>query len=118
MLCLQGVGFFGNECVSSQTKNCSKVQAILSDYRNESHQDGLVELREADGTIGWGWTSSGEWLGYSVTVRLTVRIDVSNSTKRNILRTFVLLSNTLLGFRNLVHNLQQGRVAATVKGVD
>lgn len=65
---VQGVGFYENECVSSQMKNCTKVKQILSDYRNESYQDGIVELREADGTISWGWTSSGEWLGYSVTV--------------------------------------------------
>ena len=70
---LQGVGFFENECVSSETKNCTKVKEILSDYRNESHQDGLVELRETDDTISWGWTSSGEWLGYTVTVSMTSR---------------------------------------------
>lgn len=70
---MQGVGFYENDCVSSKTKNCTKVKEILSDYRNESYQDGLVGLREANGTISWGWTSSGEWLVYSVTVSMTVR---------------------------------------------
>eukprot|EP00752_Nemacystus_decipiens_P002207 g2098.t1 len=86
----EGVGFFENECVSSQLKNCTKVKEILSDYRNESHQDGLVELRETDDTISWGWTSSGEWLGYSLTVtagaeyNVTLRYASSSIGKANL----------------------------------
>ncbi|CAM9259092.1 unnamed protein product, partial [Hapterophycus canaliculatus] len=73
----EGVGFHENECVSTQTKNCTMVRGILSDYRNESLQEGLVELREAAETISWGWTSVGEWLTYTVTVTVTADYNVT-----------------------------------------
>lgn len=64
---VQGVGFFESECVSTPTKNCTKIMGSLSHYRNESSM-GLVQLRETENTTSWGWTSVGEWLSYTVTV--------------------------------------------------
>ncbi len=68
---VQGVGFHANGCVSDQVKNCTQVKEMLSDFRNESFNEGFVELRETEDTIGWGWTTTGEWLGFTVTVTAT-----------------------------------------------
>lgn len=103
--CLQGVGFFENECVSTQTKNCTQVKEILSDYRNESQQDGLVELRETDDTISWGWTSSGEWLGYSVTV-----------SQYALHKCFLPLLCDQFSFQTFI--LSKRRVVVTIKCMD
>lgn len=92
MLYVQGVGFYETECVSSTTKNCTEVKEILSPYRNESFQAGLVELREANGTVSWGWTSSGEWLGYSVTVSIRCSQDQAQYARDNYILAAVLLA--------------------------
>ncbi|CAM9771595.1 unnamed protein product, partial [Scytosiphon promiscuus] len=73
----EGVGFHENECVSTPTKNCTAVRGMLSDYRNESFQEGLVELREAANTVSWGWTSVGEWLTYTIIVTATADYNIT-----------------------------------------
>lgn len=82
---MQGVGFHEGECVSDQMKNCTEIREIFSDYRNESSMEGLVELRETENTISWGWTTTGEWLGYTITVSTTRHQNASNGTVPRII---------------------------------
>lgn len=62
---------------------------MLSEYRSESSKEGLVELRDADDTVSWGWTSIGEWLTYTVTVSECPGLD--NNTVHLLVYTFCMM---------------------------